>query len=115
MTYAECGVRYEQCQAEFFAIEQACYYGGGYGAYATCYQLGEMISECINPIVGESEVYKCIDTYEGLYGAYGGACGEAFLSMMACISFLDCQALSDKADVYANCGPQIQNKNYYCQ
>lgn len=113
MTTADCGLRYEQCQVEFTAEAQAC---SDYdNAYYTCYLIGEFVGGCTNPNVSESAMLDCLQTHENLYNMYGGACGDAFVSMMACISQLDCLALSDKAYVYASCGPQIDAKNAACQ
>ena len=114
MTAADCNQRYEQCQIEFIAQNQACsyYYSA---AYYTCYLIGEFVGGCVNPNISDDAMLDCVQTHENLYNMYGGVCGDAFVSMMACISQLDCLALSDKAYVYASCGPQIDAKNAACQ
>jgi hypothetical protein len=110
---ADCYYSYNQCEAEYLAQIQACYYDGG--LYNGCDLIGQMVGECVSPGAGEDAKIECDQTYENLYAMHGGWCGDAFLQMMVCISQLECQALSDKQYVYDNCGLEIQTKNQACQ
>jgi hypothetical protein len=111
---AECYYEpYYQCQTEYQAQIQACYYDGG--LYNGCDLIGQMVGGCISPNAGEDAAAECDQTYDNLYAQHGGWCGDAFLQMMVCISQLDCQALSDKQYVFDNCGAEIQIKNQACQ
>jgi hypothetical protein len=74
-----------------------------------------MVGGCISPKAGEDAALECDETYDNLYAQHGGWCADAFLQMMVCISQLECQALSDKQYVYANCESEILTKNQACQ
>jgi hypothetical protein len=114
-TAAECfdNYQYYQCEAEFLAQIQACYYDDG--VYNGCDLIDQMVGGCISPGAGQDAEIECDQTYDSLYNQHGGGCGDAFLQMMVCISKLDCEALSNKQYVYDNCEPEIVAKNQACQ
>ncbi len=109
----DCGVDpFVACQEPFETQIQECYYNDG--VYRGCDLYGMLVAECVNEPAGALAEAECDATYEQLYEAYYGNCGDAYHELYICISKLDCAALEDPALIEAGCGPELAAKEEEC-
>jgi hypothetical protein len=109
----ECGPNPLVACAEAIDLQiQECYYNDG--LYLGCDLYGMLVAECVDAAAGEAAEAQCDATYEQLYEAYYGTCGDAYEELYVCISKLDCAALEDPALIEAGCGPELAAKEQEC-